>query len=385
MQNTLRSKLRKATAIILTAIIAICLGGCVIAIPPQTTITLPIPPITLSEQPAPVPIDPNWSPEIQTKNSQPLPSIADVVEKVFPAVVAINTETVAMDFFSRPQTQKGAGSGWVIDKNGIIVTNNHVVEGAKKVTIQMFDGRTFQTGPEKIYRDPVTDIAVIKIDTTNLPAAVIGDSTKLRVGEWVVALGNPLGNGLRAKEGTISGIKVSLMVDQGQTLGDLIETSAAINPGNSGGPLVNLAGQVIGITSAKMAAVGVEGMGYAISIKTAMPIIEHLVKSGYVTRPYLGIAPVTVDQYTAALYRLPVSNGVVIAYISQGGPADKAGLKKYDVITHYNNKEVTTADALLQAIYSSKIGEDATITFVRHGSESKTISIRLMQSPVPSN
>ncbi len=332
-----------------------------------------------------VPIDPGWAPDVQIKNSQVLPNIADVVEKVFPSVVAINTETVTLDFFSRLQTQKGAGSGWIIDANGIIVTNNHVVEGAKKVTVQMFDGRSFQVGPDKVYRDSITDLAVIKIDVKNLPAAIIGDSSKLRVGEWVVALGNPLGNGLRAKEGTVSGLKVSLLVEQGQTLDDLIETSAAINPGNSGGPMVNLAGQVIGITSAKMAAVGVEGMGYAISIKTAMPIIEELIKTGFVVRPYMGIAYVTVDQYIASMYRLPATSGVVIANITPRGPAEAAGLKKYDVITHYNGKEITTAEIMSKEIYSSKVGDEVSITYARQGAGTRTTSVRLIQSPVPSN
>ncbi len=374
--------MKKIVIIVLLFSLILSLAGCVITIP-QTPIEPSIPPATPSEQPAAVPIDPGWSLDIPMKVAQPLPSIADVVEKVFPSVVAINTETVTIDFFSRPQTQKGAGSGWVIDKNGIIVTNNHVVEGAKKVIIEMFDGKTFQVGSEKIYRDPITDLAIIKVDAINLPAANIGDSTKLRVGDWVVALGNPLGNGLRAKEGTVSGLKVSLMVEQEETLDGLIETSAAINPGNSGGPLINLAGQVIGITSAKMAAVGVEGMGYAISIKEAIPIIEQLIRVGYVIRPYLGIAPVTVDQYVASLYRLPINTGVAVFSVVPGGPADKVGLKKYDVITHYNGKEVTTREALLQAIHSSKIGEEVTLTIV-NSTTTKTISVRPVQSPAPS-
>lgn len=373
--------MKKVVIIVLLLSLILSLAGCVITIP-QTPIETSIPPVTPPEQPAAVPIDPSWSLDIPMKVAQPLPSIADVVEKVFPSVVAINTETVTIDFFSRPQTQKGAGSGWVIDKNGIIVTNNHVVEGAKKVIIEMFDGKTFQVGSERIYRDPITDLAIIKVDAGNLPAASIGDSTKLRVGDWVVALGNPLGKGLRAKEGTVSGLKVSLMVEQEETLDGLIETSAAINPGNSGGPLINLAGQVIGITSAKMAAVGVEGMGYAISIQEAIPIIEKLIRVGYIIRPYLGIAPVTVDQYVASLYRLPMNTGVAVFSVVPGGPGDKAGLKKYDVITHYNGKEVTTREALLQAIHSSKIGEEVTLTIV-NSTSTKTVSTRLTQSPAP--
>jgi len=132
--------------------------------------------------------------------------------------------------------QSGAGSGWILDKSGIIVTNNHVVEGASKVVIQLSDGRTSEVTADKVYRDPLTDMAIIKVDLPNLPALDIGDSGKLRVGDWVVAIGNPLGKGTKAKEGIVSGLRVSLSLDEEESLYDLIETSAAINAGNSGGP-----------------------------------------------------------------------------------------------------------------------------------------------------
>jgi len=304
------------------------------------------------------------------------------VEQVYPSVVAISTEVTTLDIFRTPLTQKGAGSGWIIDKNGIIVTNNHVVEGAKKVTVELSDGRIFEADPNNIHTDPLTDLAVIKINATDLPAASMGDSTQLRVGDWVVAIGNPLGQGIRAKEGTVSGLKVSLDVDQGQTLGDLIETSAAINPGNSGGPLANMRGEVIGITSAKIAAVGVEGLGYAISTKTALPIIEQLIRQGFVTRPWLGITLYTVDQYVAMVNRLSVNKGAVVAYVKPGSPAAEAGLQQLDVITRFNDKEITSAEEVINAIHDSKIGGEVKITFVR-GNETKTTSARLIQSPPP--
>jgi len=304
------------------------------------------------------------------------------VEQVYPSVVAISTEVTTLDIFRTPLTQKGAGSGWIIDKNGIIVTNNHVVEGAKKVTVELSDGRIFEADPNNIHTDPLTDLAVIKINATDLPAASMGDSTQLRVGDWVVAIGNPLDQGIRAKEGTVSGLKVSLDVDQGQTLGDLIETSAAINPGNSGGPLANMRGEVIGITSAKIAAVGVEGLGYAISTKTALPIIEQLIRQGFVTRPWLGITLYTVDQYVAMVNRLSVNKGAVVAYVKPGSPAAEAGLQQLDVITRFNDKEITSAEEVINAIHDSKIGGEVKITFVR-GNETKTTSARLIQSPPP--
>jgi serine protease Do len=204
-----------------------------------------------------------------------LPDIAGVVAAVKPSVVAINTETT-VNTFRHSFTQEGAGSGWIIDENGTIVTNNHVVAGAESITITLDDGRTLPVDMHTLATDPPTDLAVFQIDAENLPPAPIGDSSALRVGDWLVAIGNSLGLGISATAGIASGLGISLELSSGQELYDLIQTDAAINPGNSGGPLVNMAGQVIGITSVKIAAVGVEGLGYAISIDEATPIIEKL-------------------------------------------------------------------------------------------------------------
>ena len=369
--------------IISLLLLSLLLGtaGCLIPLPQEVE----QPPLTetpVNSSSAAKPIDSSWSPSTTEHDAVLLPSIADVVDKAYPSVVTISTEVVVLDLFLRPRTQSGAGSGWIIDKNGIIATNNHVIEGAKKVTIELADGRTFQAEPDDIKRDPLTDIAVIKINATGLPNADIGDSMKLRVGEWVVALGNPLGQGLRAKEGTISGLKVSLPSEQGQTLYDLIETSAAINPGNSGGPLVNMKGQVIGITSAKIAAVGVEGMGYAISSKTAMSIIKELITKGYVTRPWLGVQLYTVDQYVATVNNLSVNKGAIITYMSPVSPAIEAELKELDVIIRFQDKDIATAEDLIQAIHSSEVGQTVKITYVR-GEDTKITYATLIQSPPP--
>lgn len=366
--------------IVLFLSLALGTGGCLAVVPEQPA-SSPTADTPVGHTPAP-PIDPTWSAPALENSAPTLPSIADVVEKAYPTVVTITTEVVTLDFFLTPRTQSGAGSGWILDSNGIIVTNNHVVEGAKKVIVELADGRTFQAEPDDICRDPLTDLAIIKIDAGDLPAASLGDSAQLRVGDWVVALGNPLGRGLRAKEGTVSGLKVSLPIDQGQTLNDLIETSAAINPGNSGGPLANMRGQVIGITSAKIAGIGVEGMGYAISIKKAIPIIEQLITKGYVTRPYLGVTLYTVDEYAATVYRLPVDKGVAITHVAPGSPAEGAGLTVGDVVVRFQDEEVSTADELIQAIHSSDVGDEVSITFVR-GNDTKITRARLMQSPPP--
>lgn len=373
--------MKRVFAILMVLSIALSMNGCLITIPSTPVPSLPQSPTQGPSTPK-EPLDTGWAPPIFETEAPTLPSIADVVAKVYPSVVAINTEVVTLDFFRNPLTQKGAGSGWIIDKDGIIVTNNHVVEGAKKVTVELGDGRTFEADLNNIHTDQLTDLAVIKINATDLPAASIGDSSQLRVGDWVVAIGNPLGEGIRAKEGTVSGLKVSLDIEQGQTLDDLIETSAAINPGNSGGPLVNMKAEVIGITSAKVAAVGVEGLGYAISTKTAIPIIEQLIKQGYIVRPWLGVTLYTVDQYVATINQLPVNKGVVVAYVRPGSPAAEAGLQELDVITQFKGKEVTTAEELINAIHDSNIGDEITITFVR-GNDTRTVTTRLVQSPLP--
>jgi len=187
------------------------------------------------------PIDSDWSVTPGESQVPILPSIADVVARVKPSVVAITSEVVITDIFNQRRTQEGAGSGWIISTDGIIVTNNHVVEGAETITVTLDDGRTFSVDINTVATDSLTDLAVLKIDAENLPAAIIGDSRKLRVGDWVVAIGNSLGERISATNGIVSALGVSLPMSSDQTLYNLVQTDAAINPGNSGGPLVNMA------------------------------------------------------------------------------------------------------------------------------------------------
>jgi serine protease Do len=325
------------------------------------------------------PIDPNWTPPTGSQNLT-LPDFVPVVANVRPSVVAINVEITTYDIFGRPFTQPGAGSGWIIGEDGLIVTNNHVVAGAETITVTLADGSTFPA--ETVRTDSLSDLAVVKINAQDLPAANIGDSSKLSIGEWVLAIGNALGEGITAKEGIVSRLGVSLQVSSGQTLYDLIDTSAPINPGNSGGPLVNMAGEVIGITSAKLAAVEVEGLGYAISINAAMPIIQQLVNSGYVIRPWLGVILYTVDQYAVFRYGLAVDKGVLVTKVELGSPADNAGLGAGDVIVSFEGKEISTAEELVQAIHSSQIGQEVEITYWRGKTENTTYA-KLIESPSP--
>jgi len=324
---------------------------------------------------------PEDSTSTTTAIEQPvLPTITQVVAKVKPSVVAINVEIVTYDIFNRPNTGEGAGSGWIISEDGYIVTNSHVVGDAEKVTVIMEDGSSYIA--EQVKTDPMTDLAIVKINANNLPAIQVGDSSKLEVGEWVVAIGNALGEGTSATVGVVSAIDVSVSTSPGQTLHGLIQTDAAINPGNSGGPLVNIAGEVIGINSIKVAQVGVEGMGYAISINQAMPITNELMKTGYIVRPWIGIGVYTVDSWVASMYNLAADKGILVTEVAKGGPAEKAGLKTGDVITIVEGKEIASVDDLLTIINTYTVGQTVEITFWR-GSDQKTASVTLAESPPP--
>jgi serine protease Do len=376
----LKSKSPFLTFVIVLLLAVTLVTGCITITTPKAPVT---PPATSTPKPVPTAINPEWAPPATTnETSEQLPSMADVVALVKPSVVSINTEVVTYDFFNRPYTQEGAGSGWIIDTNGIVVTNNHVVEGAKTITVTTDNGDSYTAEVNSVSTDPLNDLAILKIKAKNLPALKRGSTANLRIGDWVIAIGNALGQGTRATEGIVSRKGASLPVDQGQTLYDLIETSAAINPGNSGGPLVNLAGEVVGITSAKIASVGVEGMGYAISIDTAMPIIQELVNKGYVTRPWLGVSLYTVDQTAIRQLNLTVDKGVLLVQVVAGSPADKAGLKMGDVIVSIGGNDVTAVDELTRILHSSKIGEPLEVKYWR-GQNEYTTSVIPAESPRP--
>lgn len=330
------------------------------------------------------PINPTFSlPSLHTTGAQnSMPDFASVIANVRPSVVSINTIVKGTSIFGGSFTQEGAGSGWIIDSSGLIVTNNHVVEGATSISVTLADGRNFSA--DTVRADSVSDLAVIKINAQNLPSALkVGDSSKLMVGNWVIAIGNSLGEGISATKGIVSALNVSVSTDQGETLYDLIQTDAAINPGNSGGPLVNMNGEVIGINSIKVAQVGVEGMGYAISSKAAIPIINELITNGYVTRPWMGAALYTVDQTAMRQLGLKVDKGVLLTMVVNGGPAYKAGLRQYDVVTSFGGQEVITTDDLVTAIRSSKVGQTVEITYWR-GSSQATATLTLGQAPASS-
>jgi serine protease Do len=372
----MKSKVVAFISIILLLSLSL-LTGCNLLIATETT-TSTVPAVT------PTPIVTNWTPTPAT-SPQPataLPDIADIVARVKPSVVAITTEVTVLDFFNRQYTQEGAGSGWIIDANGIIVTNNHVIEGAKSITVTLDNGDSYPADVSSIATDTLNDIAILKINAKNLPELHIGDSSKLRVGDWVIAIGNSLGRGTRATVGIVSQLGVSLEVDQNETLYNLIDTSAAINPGNSGGPLVNLAGEVVGITSAKIVATGAEATGFAISSETATPIIQELINKGFVSRPWLGVALYTVDQMAIRQLRLAVNSGVLVTQVGDGSPAAQAGIQKYDVIVSIGGQKVTDIPSYDQVLNKCKIGEPCEIQYWR-GNKQYTVTATPVESPQP--
>ncbi len=299
---------------------------------------------------------------------------------VTPSVVAIDTTVQTYDIFNRPVQREGAGSGWVLHPEGLIVTNNHVIADAEEISVT-FSDETVMTA-DLIGRDALTDIALLKVDATGLDALPVGDSEAAEPGAWVLSIGNSLGLGVTAKQGIVSRRNVSLPVSQAQTVDDLIETSAAINPGNSGGPLVNIDGRVIGITSIKIATAGVEGLGYAISTNQAVPIIEELNSTGYIVRPWLGISAQTVTPVLERIFGMETQEGALIVQVADDSPADQAGLQQGDVIVSIAGSQITDAQDLRDAIHDASVGEQIEIVYRRNNNE-MTTKATLIESPPP--
>ncbi len=304
----------------------------------------------------------------------------DLVTRVAPAVVSIVTETVAYNWFWQPVPQTGAGSGIIISPDGYIVTNNHVVEGADKVTVTLSDGSAFEA--TVIGTDAQTDLAVLKIDANNLGYLhFLGSALEqLCVLDPVVAVGNALAlpGGPTWTLGVVSNLDRSIQLDTGVVLSGVIQTDAAINSGNSGGPLVNMAGQIVGINVA--IASNAENIGFAISADTAIPVVESLIAEGKVVRPWLGVSVATVTASIQRYYHLAVSSGALIINVTNGGPAYDAGLRAGDVIVKIDGLDISSAAELTAAISSHEIGDQIEIVYYR-GSVQNTASATLEESP----
>jgi len=304
----------------------------------------------------------------------------DLVAEVAPAVVSIVVETVSYNWFQQAVPQTGAGSGIITSSDGYIVTNNHVVEGAQKVTVTLSDGRTFDA--TIVGTDAQTDLAVVKIDASDLSYLhfLSNSLEELSVLDPVVAVGNALAlpGGPTWTTGVVSNLGRSIEEETGVVLDDLIQTDAAINAGNSGGPLLDTAGQVVGINVA--IASNAENIGFAISTDTIIPVVESLIAEGKVVRPWLGVSVMTVTPAVQRYYHLSVNAGALITSVSSGSPADEAGLRAGDVIVKIDDGDINTAAELTTAISSHHIGDQIEIVYYR-GSVQQVANATLEESP----
>ena len=306
-------------------------------------------------------------------------SIAGIAEKVSKSVVSIVTSTKATNLFGQTYSSAAAGTGVIVTSDGYILTNKHVIDGASKVTVILDDGTTYED-VEVVTTDPLNDIAFLKIDgVSNLTAATLGDSKTISVGQQVIAIGNALGeyqNTVTA--GIVSGTGRSVTASDGtgyntETLSDMIQTDAAINSGNSGGPLVNAAGEVIGINTATSTTA--ENMGFAIPISSVKGMLAQLIESGKAERTYLGVYSVEITPEVAKSYNLPVSTGAYLyspssySAIVNNSPASKAGLKDKDIITAINGVKIGAAGSLSSLIGEYKPGDTVQLTVIREGKE----------------
>jgi serine protease Do len=283
-----------------------------------------------------------------------LPDFTVLVEKVGPAVVNIRTQEKG-----RPT---GEGSGFIISADGYVVTNAHVVSGATEVTVLLPDKREFKA--KIIGADDRTDVALVKVEATGLPTVKTGDVSKLKVGEWVLAIGSPFG-----LENTVTvGIVSAKQRETGQEV-SFIQTDAAVNPGNSGGPLISLRGEVVGVNSQSLSRVGFGGVSFAIPIDEAMRVVDQLRASGHVVRGYLGILPVDVPRELAEEYKLgkDKARGAFVRQVVQGAPADKAGVQPGDVVLTVNGKAVDGAVDLRRTLGALKPGTAVTLQINRQG------------------
>lgn len=311
-------------------------------------------------------------------------AIIDAVKKVTPAVVSITTTATAQDFFGRTVQQQGGGTGFIITNDGLILTNKHVAEAGSDLSVLTSDERTFKA--KLVATDPTNDLAILKIEASGLPVVDLGDSNDLQTGQWVVAIGNALGQlqntvtvgviSARERQITAGGASTS----QQEQLNNLLQTDAAINPGNSGGPLVNLAGQVVGVNTA--VASDSQNIGFAIPINQAKSAIDSYKKTGKIIKPYLGVRYTIVTKDVQQSLDLKVDYGALVGAgqgqdaVVFGSPAQKAGLKSGDILLEINGEKIDENHTLGALISEYKPGDEVEVKILRDNKES-TLKIKL--------
>jgi len=310
-------------------------------------------------------------------------SVTHAVEVVGPAVVKIDVVAQASSLrgrsarprpggSGRPDGTDGSGSGFVFAHDGLILTNSHVVNGAAVFTAILPDGRHFAA--DLVGQDPDTDLAVLKITAPDLHVATLGDSSQLRAGQLVVAVGNPYGLQHTVTAGVVSALGRSLRSTTGRLMDNIIQTDAALNPGNSGGPLVTTSGDVVGVNTAMI--LGGQGLSFAVPINTARLFIPALLREGRVRRSYLGIGvqDVPLLRRVVRYFHLPSETGVLVVTVEPGGPADGAGLRDGDIIVEFAGEAVGGADDLHRLLTGERVGETLPVTLLR-GAERLTVAV----------
>jgi len=293
-------------------------------------------------------------------------TVLDMLEKVSKSVVNISTVRLVYRMFYQPIPIEGMGSGTVIDSNGFILTNNHVVGGAQEINVTLWNGEVLRG--KMVGSCSVHDTALIKVDKTGLVAAELGDSDELRVGQRVYAIGNPFGlaGGPTVTSGVISSIKRTIESQRGM-LENLVQTDAPINPGNSGGPLVDLTGKVIAMSTAIIPYA--QGIGFAIPINSAKRCTGEMTDKGVASRPWLGIIGLSLSHELSRYYDLPLDKGVLVTRVIDGSPAEHAGVVMGDIISELDKTPVQSVEDLLAEIHKRKVGDEVSIKVHHRGSE----------------
>lgn len=304
-------------------------------------------------------------------------STLQVIEKVSRSVVNINTVRLFHDFYYRIVPIKGMGSGTIIEPRGYIITNNHVIVGAEKIEATLASGDVL---PGKLVGTCTSDdVAVVKVGGKDLPTAELGDSSKLKVGQRVFAIGNPFGlsGGPTVTAGVISAVNRSIRSEKG-LIENLVQTDAAINPGNSGGPLVDIEGKVVAINTAIIPFA--QGIGFAIPINAVRRCSEEIIIHGRVMRPWLGVSGLTVTPEIASYYGLPAERGVLINEVVSGSPAERAEMRKGDIILGFGESAIKSVEELVKEVQKRRIGERARLLLLRN-SEKWIADVKLEQTP----
>lgn len=301
-------------------------------------------------------------------------AVISAAEKVSPSVVYIQVRQKMRGGGSRrvPQESRGGGSGFIFTPDGFILTNSHVVHGAMTIEVALPDGHKYEA--ELIGDDPDTDLAVIRINAANLVPAHLGDAQKIRVGQLVVAIGNPYGFQYTVTAGVISALGRSLRAQSGRLMDDVIQTDAALNPGNSGGPLVNSRGQVIGVNTAMI--LPAQGICFATSIDTAKFVASRLIRDGKVSRSYIGLAGqnVPLPRRIVRYYNLPVASGIMVISYDGNSPAKKAGVLEGDIIVGFDDHSIAGIDDLHKLLTEERIGHKSSLVIMR-GTERLSLEV----------